>query len=298
MKKSKLTAVISLVLLAAMALSLAACTNQNQQYSDENAYVSVYVYDSDGKKKLSVDKLRVAPDPENEAVYRRTPTGLYALELACADKTIDAPEIFGTGKEGEKEYTLLSVSGVQAETKNSGDVYYWKFSIGDGKADSEPVAADYATTTLHTYDILEFTLVEQTNRAFPTSFSATNGAVKVYESQEFNLTGEKYELTLADYLTGKYTEEDKTIDVAKALNITLAENKKTIESISGIKADETHEWVVLINGEVVPGNLNDLLVYELSESNLLEITFDYQEIVVEDTTEPAGTDVSESTAEQ
>ena len=67
-KKTLLT-IVSAVLAAVMLFALASCNTAGGLYSEKNAYVSVYIYTNPAataKPKISLDRLRVAPEDEVE----------------------------------------------------------------------------------------------------------------------------------------------------------------------------------------------------------------------------------------
>lgn len=290
-----LITVISAVLIAAMLFALSACNTAGGLYSEKNAYVSVYIYTNPSptaKPKISLDRLRVAPEDEVEnpetnedglytdeaarQMYRTRPTGIYALELAIKekDKNGELPYVVVSQYEGTVEYTLDTVLGVTAgKSASSNDMYEWRFYINGKEAD--PI-----NDALHNYDLLEFKLVEQTYRTFNANFKAMNGAVTLFEDQKFALVGEKSEMTISNYLKGEYDDYDKKhIDIDKILDLELSEDGSRVVRIGKLSADETHKWVCYIDEEPIEGDLNDTMIDERHE-----IMFDYVEFEAEQDT--------------
>ncbi len=303
--RNLLITVLSIVLVAVTVTSFTACNTRGGLYSEKNAYVSVYIYTNpadNAKPKMSLDRLRVAPEDEvavpatnedglltDEAacqLYRTKPTGLYALELAIAekDKKQPMPTIIVSQFEGTVEYTLDTVLGVAAgKSSTSNDMYEWRFYINGKEAD--PVNDE-----IHTYDLLEFKYKEQTYRTFTANFKAMNGAVTLFEDQKFSYVGEKADMTIAYYLQGEYdTYDKKHIDIDQTLGLTLSEDGKRVVKIGNVAEDDTHKWICLIDEEEIEGDLSNTMIDER-----YEIMFEYVEVKVE---QPAETDTVTEAAE-
>ena len=294
--KKTLIKVFSAVLAAIMLLAFTACNTRGGLYSEKNAYVSVYIYTNpaeNAKPKISLDRLRVAPEDEVEnpetnedglyteaaarRLYRTRPTGIYALELAIKekDKNGELPTVIVAQYEGTVEYTIDTVLGVTAgKSATSNDIYEWRFYING--VESDPVTAE-----LHNYDLLEFKLKEQTYRTFTATFKAMNGAVTLFEDKKFSYVGEKADMTISYYLQGEYVDYDKnTIDIDKVLGLKLSEDGKRVVSIGNIAEDANHKWVCLINEEEIEGDLTEVKIDERHE-----IMFEYHFIPSETETD-------------
>ena len=290
--RNTLITVLSVILITVTVFSFAGCNKRGMLYSEKNAYVSVYIYTNpaeNAKPKMSLDRLRVAPEDEVAApetnednlltdeaarqLYRTKPTGLYALELTIAekDKKQPAPTVIVSQYEGTVEYTLDTVLGVSAgKSATSNDMYEWRFYINGKEAD--PVKDE-----IHTYDLLEFKLKEQTYRTFTATFKAMNGAKPLFEDKKFSYVGEKSEMTIAHFLQGEYTDyEKKFIDIDKELGLTLSEDGRRVVKIGTVAADETHKWICLIDEDEIEGDLSNTMIDERHE-----IMFEYVEIKVE-----------------
>ena len=306
----KIKRTITLLLAALTVLTLTACNVAGSLYSDENAYVSVYVYGDNGKTLISSDAIRVAPlaaaEEEDtteggllteEAAryrYRTTPTAMYALELCITnkDKNAELPSVVVSQFNGEIEYSLDSVLGSTAGKKmGSNDIYEWVCKINDE-------IADPFTKKLENYDKVVFSYVEKTFRTFTAAFEVNNGAETLIPEKKFNVNGEKADMNIANYLKGDYLD-DKTGEpveaVSKALGITLSEDGKRVVKIGEFENDETHRWVCFV-GDEEDGLVSDLTDTMISER--LTISFDYREINTEDTGSGEETeDVEEEPAE-
>lgn len=298
----KIKRTITVLLAAVMILTLAACNVAGSQYSDKNAYVSIYVYGNNNKTLLSSEAIRVAPIDEAELVeettegglltedyarqlYRVFPTAMYALELAirAKDKNAELPVVVVSQFNGEIEYTLDTVMNtVAGKATGSNDLYEWQCKINDE-------VVDPFKTKLETYDKVVFSLVERTYRSFMVTFEINNGEVTLTPEKKFSALGEKSELTISKYLQTVY-QNDKGEDVEtvmKTLGIKLSEDGKRVEKIGDIENDETHRWICYYADEEEDEIIPDLTEEMISER--LVISFDYREIQTE-------TDTSEDTA--
>lgn len=299
----KIKRTITVLLAAIMILTLAACNVAGSQYSDKNAYVSIYVYGNNNKTLLSSEAIRVAPIDESELVedttegglwtedyarqlYRVTPTPMYALELAvrAKDKNAELPVVVVSQFNGEIEYTLDTImNSVAGKANGSNDLYEWQCKINDE-------VVDPFTTKLETYDKVVFSLVEQTYRSFTGTFEINNGEVTITPEIKFSVLGEKSELTISKYLQSVY-QNDKGEDVEtvmKTLGIRLTEDGKRVEKIGTLENDEEHRWVCYYADEEEDEIISDLTAEMLNER--LVVSFDYREIATE-------TDTSAETAE-
>ena len=300
----KIKRTITVLLAAVMILTLAACNVAGSQYSEKNAYVSIYVYGNNNKTLLSSEAIRVAPIDESELVedttegglwteeyarqlYRVTPTPMYALELAirAKDKNAELPVVIVSQFNGEVEYTLDTVmTSVAGKATGSNDLYEWQCKINDQ-------VVDPFKTKLETYDKVVFSLVEQTYRSFTATFEINNGEVTITPETKFSALGEKSELTISKYLQSVY-QNDKGEDVEtvmKTLGIRLTEDGKRVEKIGSLENDETHRWVCYYADEEEDEMIPDLTNEMINER--LVVSFDYREIATE-------TDTSADTAEE
>lgn len=300
--------IVTLLLAAVMVLALAACNVQGSNYSDKNAYVSIYVYGDGGKTLLSNEAIRVAPIDESELSdetteggllteeaarqrYRVKPTGMYALELSvrAKDKNAALPVVVVSQFNGEIEYTLDTVlNSVAGKKTGSNDIYEWVCKINDEVAD--PFERE-----LKTYDKVVFALLEKTERNFTAAFEINNGEVTITPEKKFTVFGEKSELTISKFLTSDYLDEDKGTPVKPVnsdLDITLSEDGKRVVKIGSLESDDTHRWVCYIGDEEEAEYITDLTDVMINER--LTISFDYREIQVEDT----STGEAENTEEE
>lgn len=308
----KIRRTIAILLAAVTVLSLAACNVAGSNYSDKNAYVSIYVYGMNKKTLFSNDAIRVAPqDPlETEETtdggllteeaarqrYRTKPTGMLALEIVSRskDKNAELPTIVVSQFNGEIEYTLDSVLGNTAgKAANSNDIYEWEFRINDE-------IADPFTSDIKNYDKLTFSLVERTYRNFFVSFAITNGADTIMSETQYIVPGEKSEMTIANFLKGTYLDEkdqQPVKELASELKITLSDDGKRVVKIGNLENDEENHfhWVCIMGEDYDEENDSsvEILINDLSDTLVSEkdvITFDYREYKVE------GEDTSEDTA--
>lgn len=307
MKKVNFKVIIAMLLVSATLFALSGCVTAEVLYSDDNRYVSVYVYGKDGARKWYVDAVRVVAEPASDEttadgdpvqpIYRESCTGLLALEIASAEKDLKAPIIEMFNYTGTPEYELVDINGISvAEEESNGDQYKWIFTINGVEADPE-------TAELKNHDLLAFYCVEETYRTFRVTFEANNGAISVFEGQEFAYAGEKADMNLAYYLAGKYDTEDGSVDVDKSMGITLSEDGKSVVKIGDYENDETHKWAVVMT-EIIPSEDDDeedveveVIYYDLSEITVtytMEVRFEFIEQVIEDTGEETG---AEDTAE-
>ena len=307
---------LSVALIASMLFTFSACNKAGGLYSEKNAYVSVYIYTNpaaNAKPKISLDKLRVAPDEEvylgenvsvinggdrrmlfvrdveasteivtdisltdDEArqIYRMKPTGLYALELAIKEKDKKA-----------------SAPEVIISQYDDGTIEYTLdtvLGVSAGKsATSNDVfewhfyingkEADPVNAELHNYDLLEFKLKEQTYRTFSATFQANNGPKTLFENEKYSFMGEKADMTISYFLQGTFVREidGKKVEdlISNWMGITLSEDGKRIVSVKGVAEDETHKWVVYILEEEVEGNISEIMIDEKHE-----IVFEYVKV--------------------
>ncbi len=290
----KIKRTITLLLAAAMVLTLAACNVAGSLYSDDNAYVSVYVYGDNGKTMLSSDAVRVAPleaatDEETteggllteDAArhrYRTMPTAMYALELCITNKDKNAvlPSVVVSQFNGEVEYSLDSVLGTTAgKASGSNDIYEWECTINGEKADA-------FTKKLENYDKVVFSFVEKTYRTFNVAFEINDGEITLIPETKFSVNGEKAEMNIANYLNSDYLNDkgEPVQPVKNALGITLSEDGKRVVKIGDLENDEEHRWICYI-GDEEDGTVSDLSDTGISER--LTISFDYRDITTENT---------------
>lgn len=298
---------ITVILAAVMLISLAACNTAGSQYSEKNAYVSIYVYGSNNKTLLSSEAIRVAPIDESELVedttegglwtedyarqlYRVTPTPIYALELAirAKDKNAALPEIVVSQFNGEVEYTLDTVMNSTAgKATGSNDIYEWQCKINGEVVDA-------FKTKLETYDSVVFALVEKTYRSFTVAFEINDGEKTLVPETKFSALGEKSELTISNFLQSVY-QNDKGEDVEKVmktLGITLSEDGKRVVKIGSLENDEEHRWVCYYYDE----EEEDEIISDLTDEMISErktISFDYRDIESEDTGEETAAEPAE-----
>ena len=298
---------ITVILAAVMILALASCNTAGSQYSEKNAYVSLYVYGANNKTLLSSEAIRVAPIDESELVeettegglltedyarqlYRVTPTPIYALELGirAKDKNAALPELVISQFNGEVEYNLDSVMGTTAgKATGSNDIYEWQCKINGEVVDA-------FKTKLNTYDSVVFALVEKTYRSFTVAFEINNGEVTLVPETKFSALGEKSELTISKYLQTVY-QNDKGEDVKPvkdALDITLSDDGKRVVKIGSQENDEEHRWICYYYDE----EEEDEIISDLTEEMISErktISFDYRVIQSEDTGEETTAEPAE-----
>lgn len=309
----KIKRTIAILLAAVTVLALSACNVKGSNYSDDNAYVSIFVYGMNKKTLFSVDALRVAPQPPLETEetteggllteesarqrYRLKPTGMLALELVARakDKNAALPTVVVSQFNGEIEYTLDSVLGNTAgKLPTSNDIYEWEFRIND-------VVADPFTSDIKTYDKLTFALVEKTYRNFYASFAITNGADTIMSETQYVVTGEKSEMTIANFLKGSYLDEktgEPVRPIADELKISFSEDGKRIVKIGNLENDEEHRWVCIMGEEYDDESetSTEIVITDLSSTLISEtdlVTFDYRYF------EPEGgdTDTAETAEE-
>ncbi|MBO4422303.1 MAG: hypothetical protein J5879_02605 [Clostridia bacterium] len=299
----KIRRITALALAAVTVLLLTACNVAGSNFSEKNAYVSLYVYGASGKTLFSVEALRVAPLDETteeeetteggllteEAArqrYRTIPTPMYALELSvrAKDKNAELPSVIVTQFNGEIEYTLDRVGDHSAgKAANSNDIYEWVCTVnGEEK--------DLFTTKLETYDNVKIALVEKTYRNFTVTFEVLDGERTVIPETQFTVLGEKSELNISAFLESDYLDEkgEPVKPVKSALGLKLSEDGKKVIAVGDLKTtpaegeEPTHEFVCYMDDpeEGLIYNLKDELV-----SERLVIIFDYREIATEDTGE-------------
>ena len=297
----KINRIIALLLAAISVLSLAACNVAGSLYSEKNAYVSVYVYGENGKSLISEEAVRVAPidEPTEEETiesgllseeaardrYRVIPTPMYAVETCIKndkknkDKGYVLPELeISQLNDGTIKYIIDSIKGCSVEnTTGSNDIFEWVCTVND-------VVVDPFTTKLETYDKVVFTRAEITFRTFTVTFEINNGEETLIPEVEFNVEGEKSELTISKYLSSDYLD-DKTGEPVKPvkdeLGITLSEDGKRVVKIGDIENDEENHWICYMGDE--EEIINDLTDTMISER--ITISFDYVEINSEETEE-------------
>ena len=315
----KIKRIVTLLLAAVMVLSVASCSVNKSNYSDANAYVSLYVYGANGKTLYSVDGLRVAPQAPFETEettdggllteeaarqrYRLKPTGMLALELAVTNKDKNAalPTLVISQFNGEIEYTLDTINGNTAgKASNSNDIYEWVFTInGEVK--------DPFTSDLKTYDLLRFDLKEKTERNFFIKLEITNGADTILSETPYTVFGEKSELTIAKCLQSNYINDkgEEVKPLTDEHKITLSEDGRRVVKIGDIENDEEHRWVCIMGeeyGDDEEAEATEVIINDLSETLISEkdtITFDYREFKAEgeDETTEGETTVEEQAAE-
>lgn len=298
---------ITVILAAVMIIALASCNTAGSQYSDKNAYVSIYVYGNNNKTLLSSEAIRVAPIDETELVeettegglwteeyarqlYRLTPTPMYALELAvrAKDKNAELPQVIVSQFNGEVEYTLDTVmNNTAGKASGSNDIYEWQCKINGEVVDA-------FKTKLNTYDSVVIALVEKTYRSFNVAFEINNGEVTITPEKNFSALGEKSELTISKYLQTVYQNEkgEDVETVMSALGITLSEDGKRVVKIGNLENDEEHRWICYYYDEEEEDEIiNDLTEEMISERKT--ISFDYREIQSEDTGEETAAEPAE-----
>lgn len=304
--------IIAVLLAAITVLALSACNVKGSNYSDKNAYVSIYVYGMNKKTLFSNDAIRVAPQPpleEEETTeggllteesarqrYRTKPTGMLALEIVARskDKNAELPTVVISQFNGDIEYTLDSVlNNTAGKAAHSNDIYEWEFRINDQ-------IADPFTSDIKNYDKLTFSLVEKTFRNFYASFAITNGADTIMSETEYIVPGEKSEMTIANFLKGTYLNEknEPVKELASELKITLSEDGKRVVKIGDLENDEENHfhWVCIMGEEYDDESetSTEILISDLSDTLISEtdlITFDYREYKAE------GEDTVEDTVE-
>ena len=298
--------IVTLLLAAVMILALAACNVAGSNYSDKNAYVSIYVYGESGKTLLSNEAIRVAPIDESELVeettegglltedsarqrYRLIPTGMYALELSvrAKDKNAELPAVIVSQFNGEIEYTLDTVLNNTAGKKSgSNDIYEWVCKVNDE-------VVDPFTRKLETYDKVVFALLEKTERNFTAAFEISSGEKTIVSETKYTVFGEKADMNIANFLKSDYLDEDKGTPVKpvlSALGVTLSDDGKRVVKVGSLENDDTHRWVCYI-GDEEDGFVTDLTDEMINER--LTICFDYREIETEDTSTGEAAETAE-----
>ncbi|MBP5207074.1 MAG: hypothetical protein J6330_01295 [Clostridia bacterium] len=314
----KIKRIVTTLLAAVMVMiSITSCVGNGSNYSDANAYVSVYVYGMNNKTLYSADGVRVAPqDPYEEEEttaggllteeaarqrYRTKPTGMLALEVVVRnkDKNAELPTVVISQFNGEIEYTLDSVNGNTAgKLSTSNDIYEWVFTINGEVAD--PFTAD-----LHNYDLLKFQLLEKTERNFFVKFAISNGADTILSETQYNVFGNKPELTIAKCLQTKYiNEKDEEVKpLLDEFNMTLSEDGRRVVKIGNLENDEEHRWVCIMGeeyGDEEDEEAIEIIINDLSDTLISEkdvITFDYREFKSESTDTDEAMTAEEQPAE-
>lgn len=314
MKKVNFKAIIAAILVCASLFALSGCVTANVLYSDDNRYVSVYVYGKDGSRKWYIDAVRVVAEPAStetnadgdpvQPIYRESCNGLLALELAATEKDLASPIIEMYNYTGTPEYHLVDINGISvAEEESNGDQYKWVFKING-------VEADPATAEIKNHDLLSFHCIEETFRTFRVTFDASFGAVDVFSGKEFAYAGEKADMNLAYYLDGKYEDYENPgsfIDIDKSLGITLSEDGKSITKIGSYENSDTHKWGAVMIETIEPDEDDleaepvevEVIYYDLSEITVtytMNIHFEYIEQEVEETEADTAEDTAEDEA--
>lgn len=298
----KINKIIALLLAVTTVLALAACNVAGSNYSEKNAYVSVYVYGENGKSLISEEAVRVAPidEPTEEETiesgllseeaarnrYRTTPTPIYAVETCIKndkknkDKGYELPELeISQLNDGTIKYIIDSIKGCSVEnTSGTNDIFEWVCTVND-------VVVDPFTTKLETYDKVVFTRSEITFRTFTVTFEINNGEETLIPEIIFNVDGEKSELTISKYLNSDYLDSktgEPVKPVKDELGITLSEDGKRVVKIGDIENNDEYNWVCYIF-DIEDGKISDLTDEMITERDT--ISFDYVEIASEETSE-------------
>lgn len=284
----KITKLISLILSVLMLSSvLAACSGNTEDPTENTTYVSVYVYNTAGKKFLYLDAVRVQPDESAENDWEKSATPYLALQALCTSKKKD----FKISTDIGKNVTVDSIATFNAGTSEDGLPYLWYVYVNGKKVE------DSKDCVLKNYDLVEFKIEENTYRTISLTFNATDGAKKLIDEESVTFSGDKTDLTLYNFFNisafnSAAKKEGKTELLAEGasvseMKIELSEDKTSIVKIGDSAESEAKKWVVYVNDELVTVPLSELVL-----NNGDNVSFDLKEIE-ENTETPEDTSAVE-----
>ncbi len=257
----KIRKILALILSVMMAISVfASCADNSDDLTDTTTYVSVYAYNSSGKRFLNLDAVRVIPNENAENDWEKTATPYLALKALCESKKKDCVITTDIGK----NVTVESISNFSAGTSEDGNPCLWYLYVNGEKVE------DSKNCILKNYDLVEFRLEEDTYRTISITFNATDGAKKLIDEEAVSFGGDKSDLSLYNFFNmsafnSAAKKEGKTELVAEGASVSgmeigLSEDKTSIVKIGDSEVTETTKWVVYVNDELVTSSFAELML--------------------------------------
>lgn len=277
----KIRKILALILSAMMVISVfASCGDNSDDLTDTTTYVSVYAYNTAGKRFLNLDAVRVIPNENAENDWEKTATPYLALKALCDNKKKDCVITTDIGK----NVTVESISNFSAGTSEDGSPCLWYVYVNGVKVE------DSKNCVLKNYDLVEFRLEEDNYRTISITFNATDGAKKLIDEEAVSFGGDKSDLTLYNFFNmsafnSAAKKEGKTELIAEGASVSemeigLSEDKTSIVKIGDSEATDTTKWVVYVNDELVTSSFAELVLKDGDT-----ILFDLENIESGDETE-------------
>lgn len=252
--------VLSLIMLIS-AFAFSSCSKQTDD-REGNAYVSVYVYNSNGKQFVKCDAVKVSPDENHQYEWGKSLTPFLALEAACASKEkrckIDT-DVMG-------EYSVAQVDKFAAGEDSEGNPMAWELYINGEKI------SETKDVVIKNYDKIEFYYKEVSYRAITVTLSAIDNGKKVIDETDQMIMGEKNDLTIKYMLNHEYLN-DKKQTIKGKFGITVDDETNTVTKIGDVSNTDEYVWKVLVNDFEITESIDTYLLVDGDE-----LRFEYSKI--------------------
>ncbi len=228
-------ALLSLLTVISM-LAFSSCSSQTDD-REGNAYVSVYVYNDNGKQFVKCDAVKVTPSDIHQYEWGKKLTPFLALETACTSKKKGCE--IATDTLGQ--FSVTRVDKFVSGDDEYGNPWVWELYINEKKID------DTKDVIINNYDKIEFKYVEESYRSIDISLSAASGANKLISETDLMIMGEKNELTIKYMLEHEYVDSNDKPLIKNKFGITVDKDSGVVTKIGDVENNDTHKWKVFVN---------------------------------------------------
>lgn len=257
----RITALVLSLITLISAFAFSSCSKQTDD-REGNAYVSVYVYNQNGKQFVKCDAVKVTPDENHQYEWGKSLTPFLALEVACTSKK----KSYKIETDVMGEYSVAQVDKFASGNDSEGNPMAWELYINNEKI------SETKDVIIKNYDKIEFYYKEVSYRAITVTLSAINNGKKVIDESDQMIMGEKKDLTIKYMLNHEYLN-DKKQTIKGKFGITVDDETNTITKIGDVSNNSEYAWKVLVNDFEITESID---TYLLADGD--ELKFEYSKI--------------------